>query len=165
MASKRTCSRCEVARPVAEFAKDARLKAGVRSVCKPCDRAATAARRKPGKPKPGALVLVPAFPPAPEPVAVVDVPTRPRHDSLEAEVGRTLAKLEPPPGAADAAVVAALYRVARLLDDSQHGLERVKDAGTLLPKYVQLLRELKATRSSAAAAPARTSGKLASGQF
>jgi hypothetical protein len=116
------------------------------------------------------LVLVPVFPAQVPPPAVAEAPgSGPSagggRDSLEAEVERTLARLVPPPGPSDAAIVAALYRVARLLDDSVYGLDRVKDAGTLVPKYVQLLRELKATRASASAVPVKGAGLLASGQF
>lgn len=167
----RCCTTCERDLPLEAFAKDARLKSGVRRVCKSCDRAATAKRRRGDNPKPGGLVLVGNFPEPPADVPAESPVSQPRERT---SAGTYLAAAEafidalvPPAGDADALLVRSLRGLAELLDVYSHGPEVVKDTNAIVASMLRVQRELAATRASKAAAPpaAAPKSRLASGQF
>lgn len=173
MADERTCTGpCGRDLPLEAFAKDSRLKAGVRAVCKSCDREATAKRRRGDNPRPGALVLVPKFPdpPAPPtpPIAAesrdgsgANLPTEAQDPRREARgpVGSYAEAAEafidalvPPAGPADALLVRSLRGLAELLDVYSHGIDVVKDTNAIVASMLRVQRELAATRASKAGA-------------
>lgn len=172
----RRCTTCERDLPLEAFAKDARLKSGVRRVCKSCDRAATAKRRRGDNPRPGALVLVPKFPDPPAPTtageaedARANLPraSHPAVGTYLAAAEAFIDALVPPAGDADALLVRSLRGLAELLDVYSHGVDVVKDTNTIVASMLRVQRELAATRASKAAAPpaAAPKSRLASGQF
>jgi hypothetical protein len=157
----RCCTACRRDLPAAAFNKDARLKAGVRAVCKSCDRAAVAKRRRGDNPKPGALVLVPNFPTPPsfpsadEPAVRLAAPGGAALGTFSAAAEAFVNALSPAAGPADALLVRSLRGLAELADVYSHGPEVVKDTNALVTSMLRVQRELAATRASKAqAAPA-----------
>lgn len=152
----KTCTGpCGEARPLADFAKDARRKDGHRSVCKTCDRKATAARRADravGR-RPGALVLAPKFPTPPEPSSS---PETLKSDAHAGEVGsyieaaeKFVAALSPPADDADALLVRNLRGLAAQADIASYRTptdELSRELSTLNGAMLRVQRELAATR-------------------
>lgn len=156
---ERACTRCGETRPLAQFAKDSRTKSGVRAVCKPCDRAATKARRDDARigRRPGALILVPQFPAPPEETSPTEAhpttganPDGAGPTSYADAAERFIAALDPPAGDADALLVRSLRGLADLADRYGFGADVVKDTNALVASMVRVQRELAATRAARA---------------
>ena len=159
---ERKCSGpCGLTLPLAQFAKDARLKSGHRARCKRCDRAATADRRRyerVGR-KPGNLCVVLDFPAPPQDPSPQDAdaeassnPTRQpggAGNTTYADAAEAfIAALVPPAGDADALLVRSLRGLADLADRFSYGTDVVKDVNQLVASMVRVQRELAATRAA-----------------
>ena len=163
--TERTCTQCAELRPFPEgFAKDARKPEGRRYVCKICDRKASRDRRAGMTPKPGALALVlaPSFPapPADSAPSAHDVneqtpsPGGVGNQSFAEAAEAFIAALVPPADDADALLVRSLRGLADLADRYYYGADVVKDVNSLVASMTRVQRELAATRSARAKAPA-----------